>query len=205
MAEGGIGRRAALLLALPAPAAASTAKGEAAAALVAALRAGGHVAVMRHAITDRSQVDTGDLLNRAGQRNLSEAGRAQSRRLGAAFAALHVPLGEVVASPVFRARDTAEIAFGARAQVEPMLTADDYTPDAAQLARQIAWLRARVGVPSVPDATDVLVGHIVPLGMMLGRPLAQAEYPEGGMAVFAPGGRLLGILSAESLAAAAGV
>lgn len=205
MADGAVGRRAALLLALAGPAAARTAEGEAAAALVAALRAGGHVAVIRHAITDRSQVDTGDLLSRAGQRNLSDAGRAQARRLGAAFAALRIPLGEVLTSPVFRARDTAEAAFGARARVEPMLTADDYTPDPAQLARQIAWLRARVAAPSAPSATDVLVGHIVPLGMMLGRPLAQAEYPEGGMAVFAPGGRLLGILSAESLGAAAGV
>lgn len=205
MAERSLCRRAALLLALSAPAAARTAEGEAAAALVAALRAGGHVAVMRHAITDRSQLDTGDLLNRAGQRNLSDDGRAQARRLGAAFAALRIPLGEVLASPVFRARDTAEIAFGARARIEPMLTADDYTPDPAQLARQIAWLRARAAAPSAPAATDVLVGHIVPLGMMLGRSLAQAEYPEGAIAVFAPGGRLLGILSAESLAAAAGV
>jgi phosphohistidine phosphatase SixA len=198
-----------LLLAAPLllarPARAETAQGAAAAALVAALRAGGVVVVLRHGITDRSQVDTGDLANRAGQRNLSEAGRAQSRRLGQAFAALSIPLGEVLTSPVFRARDTAELAFGARAVIEPLLTADDYTPDPAQLTRQIAWLRARMGRPSAPGATDVLVGHIVPLGMALGRSLSQAEYPEGGLAIFAPGGRLLGVLSAESLSAAGGV
>lgn len=190
----------ALLLARPAMAA--TAQGEAARALVAALRAGGVVVVMRHGITDRSQVDTGDLSNRAGQRNLNEAGREQSRRTGRALATLGVPLGQVLTSPVFRARDTAELAFGARAVVEPLLTADDYTPDAAQLARQIAWLRARTGRPSAVGATDILVGHIVPLGMVLGRGLAQAEYPEGSLAVFAPGegaGRLMGILAAESL------
>ncbi len=178
-------------------------------ALVAALRAGGHVAVLRHAITDRSQTDRGDLLDHAAQRNLSEAGRAQAQRLGAAFAALRVPLGEVLTSPVFRARDTAELAFGTRARVEPMLTADDYTPDPGQLGRQIAWLRARTAAPSGPGVTDVLVGHIVPLGMVLGRSLAQAEYPEGGIALFAPAaapmGRLLGILSAEEMARAAGV
>lgn len=172
--------------------------------LVAALRAGGVVVVMRHAITDRSQTDTGDLGNRAGQRNLSEAGRIQARRIGAAMTALRVPLGQVLASPVFRARDTADLAFGTRAVVEPLLTADDYTPDPARLAQQIAWLRDRSGRPSAPAATDVLVGHIVPLGMALGRSLAQAEYPEGAMAIFAPGGRLLGILPAETLIAAAG-
>ena len=92
--------------------------------------------------------------------------------------------------------------FGAATVVEPMLTADDYTPDPAQLARQIAWLRARTGRPSAPDVTDILVGHIVPLGMVLGRGLAQAEYPEGSLAIFAPGegaGRLMGILAAETL------
>jgi phosphohistidine phosphatase SixA len=185
------------------PAVAATAEGAAAAALVAALRGGGVVVVMRHGITDRSQADRGDLADRAGQRNLSAAGRAQSIRTGRAVAALGLPLGAVLTSPVFRARDTAELAFGARAAVEPMLTADDYTPDPAQLARQIAWLRARVAPPSAPGATDILVGHIVPLGMVLGRGLAQAEYPEGSLAVFGAAG-LQGILAAERLWAAAG-
>jgi phosphohistidine phosphatase SixA len=191
----------------PAPAGARTAEGAAAAALVAALRAGDVVVVMRHGITDRSQVDRGDLSDRAGQRNLSEAGRAQSRRTGRAIAALGIPLGQVLASPVFRARDTAELAFGARSIVEPLLTADDYTPDPRRLAQQIAWLRARTARASAPGVTDILVGHIVPLGMVLGRGLAQAEYPEGSLAVFAPAeaaGRLLGILAAEDLATAAG-
>lgn len=179
---------------------AATAQGPAATALLAALRAGGVVVVLRHGVTDRSQADTGRLDDRAGQRNLSEAGRAQSRRIGQSFTALGLRLGEVLTSPVFRARDTADLAFGARAVVEPRLTADDYTPDPALLARNIAWLRTRSGQPSAPDAVDVLVGHIVPLGMMLGRGLSQAEYPEGALAVFAAGGRLLGILSAETLA-----
>ena len=186
---------------------AQTAQGAEAAALVATLRAGHCVVVMRHGITDRSQADTGDLSRRAAQRNLSDAGRAQSSRTGRAFVALGIPLGDVLASPVFRARDTAELAFGPRMQVEDKLTADDYTPDPALLRQRIAWLATRSGQPSGPGVTDVLVGHIVPLGMMLGRPLSQGEYPEGSLAVFAPGatGRLLGVLAAETLWAAASV
>jgi phosphohistidine phosphatase SixA len=197
-----------LILAAPAlllaarRASAATAQGAEAAALIAALRAGGVVAVMRHGITDRSQVDTGDLTNRAGQRNLSAEGRAQSLRTGRAVAALGIPLGQVLTSPVFRARDTAELAFGALAVIEPNLTADDYTPDAVLLRERIAWLGARSVRPSAPGATDVLVGHIVPLGMMLGRGLAQAEFPEGSFAVFAPNRGLRGILAAETLWAA---
>ncbi len=183
----------------------ATASGAEAAALIAALRAGGVVAVMRHGITDRSQADRGDLARREAQRNLSEAGRAQSVRTGRAIAALGIPLGEVLTSPVFRSLDTADLAFGPRRVVEPKLTADDYTPDAALLARRIAWLAARVRRASAPGVTDVLVGHIVPLGMMLGRGLAQDEFPEGGFAVFAPGGALRGTLSAETLWEAAGL
>ena len=199
-----------LILAAPAlllarRAGAATAQGAEAAALIAALRAGGVVAVMRHGITDRAQVDTGDLGNRAGQRNLSAEGRAQSLRTGRAVAALGIPLGQVLTSPVFRARDTAELAFGARAVIEPNLTADDYTPDAVLLRERIAWLGARSVRPSAPGATDVLVGHIVPLGMMLGRGLAQAEFPEGSFAVFAPNRGLRGILAAETLWAAGNV
>ncbi|MGK7862167.1 histidine phosphatase family protein [Falsiroseomonas sp. E2-1-a4] len=193
-----------MALALPAllavRAEAATARGEDAAALVAALRRGGVVVVLRHAITDRSQFDRGDRSNRAGQRNLSEAGRAQSRALGRAFA--YLPIGQVLTSPVFRALDTAELAFGARALVEPRLTADDYTHDPALLTANIAWLRDRIRRPSAPDTVDVLVGHIVPLGMVLRCGLSQAEYPEGALAVFAPGGRLLGVLAAETLGAA---
>ena len=177
-------------------------------ALMAALRAGGVVAVMRHGITDRNQVDTGDLDNRAGQRNLNQAGGAQSVRVGRAFPALGIPLGAVLTGPVFRARDTAALAFGLRAVVEPLLTAGDYTPDAAQRARQIAWLRARSGRPAAFSAMDVLVGHIIPLRMAPGCGLGQADYPEGSSAVFAPGipaGRLLGIVTDEALFAAAGV
>lgn len=192
------------------PAQGATARGPAAADLVARLRAGGHVVVMRHGITDRTQRDTGNLLDRAGQRNLSDAGRAQSIRTGRAFAALGIPLGEILTSPVFRARDTAELAFGAtgRVRIEPHLTADDYEPDPDRLRANIAWLRRRSGAPSSADATDVLVGHIVPLGMALNRGLAQEEYPEGSLAVLAPGepaGRLIGILSANDLAEAAGL
>jgi broad specificity phosphatase PhoE len=170
-------------------------------ALIAALKAGGVVAVMRHAITDRSQLDTGDLTSRAGQRNLSAAGRAQAVAVGLAMTRLRIPLGEVLTSPVFRALDTADLAFGARRVVEPLLTADDYIADPAFLRRSIAWIGERVRRPSAPGVSDILVGHIVPLGMVLGRALGQAEYPEGSFAIFGEAG-LRGILPAETLIAA---
>ena len=171
---------------------------------VALLRAGGLNLYFRHGITDRSQMDSGARGDRAGQRNLSAAGRAQARRLGEAFRALNIPVAEVLTSEVFRARDTAELAFGA-ARVERDLIADDYTPgNAAEDARAVS---RRLAQP-VTGGNRVMIGHIVPLGMILGRGLAQQEFPEGSAGVFRPRGadwEFLGFLRAEQLIRAAGL
>lgn len=174
--------------------------------LLPLLRAGGLNLYLRHAITDRSQVDTGRRGDRAGQRNLSEAGRQQSIRLGQALRALDIPVNEVLTSEVFRALDTAELAFGrARIRVERDLIADDYTPGSA--SDDAHAVSRRLSQP-VTGGNRVMVGHIVPLGMILGRGLAQQEFPEGAAAVFRPRGtdwELLGFFRAEQLIQAAGL
>lgn len=169
---------------------------------LALLRAGGLNLYLRHAITDRGQFDTGRRGDRAGQRNLSEAGRVQARRLGEAMRALGIPVVEVLTSEVFRARDTAELAFGA-ARIERDLIADDYTPgSASEDARAVSQALAQ----PVAGGNRVMVGHIVPLGIILGRGLAQAEFPEGAMGVFRPRGAdwaFLGFIRAEQIIGAA--
>jgi phosphohistidine phosphatase SixA len=82
--------------------------------LVAELRRGGLVLACRHAKTDRSKQDAEplDLTDRTRQRNLSEAGEAQARELGEAMRALEVPIGAVLTSPLFRTRESAQLAFG---------------------------------------------------------------------------------------------
>lgn len=168
---------------------------------VGLFRAGGLNLYLRHAITDRAQVDTGRRGNRAGQRNLSPAGIAQARALGEAFRRHAIPVSEVLSSEVFRALDTAELAFGRdRVRVERDLIADDYTPGSA--TEDAAAVSRRLAVPPAPGTNRVLVGHIVPLGMVLGRSLAQAEFPEGCFGVFRPDGARwthLGFARAEQL------
>ena len=80
--------------------------------LIAAMREGRKVVFLRHATTVQEQIDTGRLGDRAGQCNLSPAGIEQARALGRAFRALDIRFGRILVSPVFRARDTAELAFG---------------------------------------------------------------------------------------------
>ncbi len=196
-------RRAALLLALT-PALPARAQGFRfldTAATVAMLRQGGFNLYVRHGITDRRQVDTGRRGDRAGQRNLSPEGEAQSRALGEAFRRLAIPVAEVLASEVFRSLETAQLAFGAdRVRIHPSLIADDYTSgDAMEDARQVSRLLLAA---RVTGGNRVLLGHIVPHGMMLGRGLAQAEFPEGCLSVIRPLGdrwEHLGFITAEAL------
>jgi phosphohistidine phosphatase SixA len=173
---------------------------------VALRRAGGLNLYIRYGITDRSQIDTGLRGDRAGQRNLDDRGRAQSAALGEALRRLGVPIGTVVTSEVFRAADTAELAFGvANVRVLDVAIADDYTPrdagsDAAAMRRHLARVPAR--------GNDVVVGHIVPFGMIVGRGFSQAAFPEGSIGLLRPLGErfeFLGVVPAEALIAAAGL
>ncbi|WP_206020370.1 histidine phosphatase family protein [Rhodovarius crocodyli] len=152
---------------------------------------------MRHSITDRSQADTGRLHDRAGQRNLSPAGEALARALGEGLRRRGVQVAEALTSPVYRAQDTARLAFG-DARIHPALVADDYAHrDPAQDAAEVSALLARPA-----PGHRVMVGHIVPLGLILGRGLSQAEFPEGSLALFLPDSgrwRHLGVVRAEAL------
>ncbi|MPZ48088.1 MAG: hypothetical protein GEU75_02040 [Dehalococcoidia bacterium] len=82
--------------------------------LVETLRGGGHIVIFRHALTDMSQSDREPFTARdcSNQRNLSAAGREQSRMLGAEIRRLGIPYGVAVTSPYCRTRETAGLAFG---------------------------------------------------------------------------------------------
>jgi len=77
------------------------------------LREGGCVVLMRHAQTEPGVGDPPNFkLGECGtQRNLSEAGREQARRVGAAFVRERVRLDQVRSSAWCRCVDTAMLAF----------------------------------------------------------------------------------------------
>lgn len=157
------------------------------AALVAALRGGGHVLFFRHADTRGEPCDsTYRVGDRAGQRNISPAGRAQSARIGARLAELGIPVQTpVLAGPVYRARDTAEHAFGAaRVAVADSLLADDFA--GARLDWVLAEHRRLFSAPVPPGTNRVLVGHRTPAIMVAGDAVAGRAFPEGGALVIAP-------------------
>jgi phosphohistidine phosphatase SixA len=167
--------------------------------LVAAMQDGGKVIYLRHAITNQDEVDTGRLGSREGQRNLSPAGIEQARELGRAFRSLRIPANEILASPVFRARDTAELAFGDEWVTVTMdLVADDYA--GGELRRMLDATRRLLRTSAGPGMNRIMVGHRTPLEMATGQSFPDSVLPEGAMAVFHPGGdepRLLGTISAQ--------
>jgi phosphohistidine phosphatase SixA len=169
--------------------------------LVAAMQDGGKVIYLRHAATNQQEVDTGRLGDRAGQRNLSAAGIAQARALGNAFHTLNIPMGEILASPVFRARDTAELAFGANQITVTMdIVADDYAGQ--NIGAMINATRRLLRAFTPPGDNRILIGHRTPLEMVLKRSFPDTVLPEGAMAVFRPNGAaaeptLLGTMTAE--------
>ena len=173
--------------------------------LVAAMQEGGRVIFLRHAATHANEIDTGELGNRAGQRNLSEEGMQQARAIGDAFHELNIAFSRILASPVFRARDTGELAFGAEnIEVTMELVADDYA--GPQLQFMIESTRRLLETPPPAGANILLIGHRTPLQMVTGQGFPDSILPEGAMAVFEPnsdGAVLLCTLTAENLSSIA--
>lgn len=91
-------------------------------ALLAKLRAGGYVLLIRHAATGPGLGDPPGyrLEDCATQRNLSEAGREHSKRLGEQLRSERVPVTRVYTSPWCRCRDTATLAFGSAEDWAPL-------------------------------------------------------------------------------------
>jgi phosphohistidine phosphatase SixA len=130
-----------------------------------ALRAGGTVALIRHALAPGTGDPPGFALGDcATQRNLSDEGRAQAARLGEAFRAHGVAVDRVLSSGWCRCLDTALLAFGA-AEVWPPLHSffGDPGTEPARTAE------ARAGVASwTGPGTLVLVTHQVNITALTG-------------------------------------
>ncbi|HYQ96418.1 MAG TPA: histidine phosphatase family protein [Candidatus Eisenbacteria bacterium] len=121
--------------------------------LVGELSRGGFILFFRHAMTnwnERDATEGGNLANRAGQRNLSEEGQRESAGIGVAIKALEIPIERVLASPMWRCRDTAQFAFGA------------YDTTGLLFWKSPTFREARITMLSTPPAAGknlVLVGH----------------------------------------------
>lgn len=147
--------------------------------LVEALQDGGLVLFLRHTETTADGVDDLSRPERCeAQRSLTDEGRQQAREIGRALAALEVPIGRVVASPICRTAETARLAFG-RTDTDRALLPIEGEP----VAEQTEAGRALLADEPPEGENTLLVGHISSI-----RTLAGAEPEEGGTVVFRPDG-----------------
>jgi len=148
--------------------------------LLSALREGGLIIYFRHTSTDFGQNDDqmSGFEDCARQRNLTDRGREEARRIGAAIRRLRIPIGEVLASPFCRTRETAELIFG-RATVSTAVRAGPGIPGSSERYAELRKLLA--GAPS-PGSNLVIASHGDPF-----RAVANFTYlAEGEAAVVQP-------------------
>ena len=167
-------RRHVLATALLWPAAFTQAAGRDAEA-EAALRSGGVVLAMRHALAPGTYDPPEFKLGECGtQRNLNDEGRAQARGIGAWFEARSLKPARVRSSPWCRCVDTATLAFGA---AEPWAALG--SPRAAGDARNaehVKMLRQALVAVSVPGRRfEVWVTHNFVLAELAGENTSSGE------------------------------
>jgi broad specificity phosphatase PhoE len=143
------------------------------------LQRGDLVVLLRHAAAPGTYDPPGFRLEDcATQRNLSEAGREQARRIGHELRARGVEIGPVRSSRWCRARDTAQLAFGRH---DPWPDLDSpFGVDRGEVERRVTRIREAVAGWAGPG-TLVLVTHQFLVSELAGRSLGEGE-----MLVLAP-------------------
>jgi phosphohistidine phosphatase SixA len=143
-------------------------------ALWAKLKAGGNVVLIRHASTAEGLGDPpgfklGDC---ATQRNLSDAGREEARRLGRQFKFRAISFTPARSSQWCRCQETARLAFGEEPEPWPLLNSLNANPAGeAGLVKEVNALAAKVR----PPYNAVLVTHNFNIRALTGISPKEAE------------------------------
>ena len=142
----------------------------------ARLRAGGLVLMMRHASTVDGLGDPPGfrLDDCSTQRNLSDAGRDEARRVGERLRREKVPIAEVYTSPWCRCRETARLAFGRAEDWDPLASFFDRPEREAEYAERV---RKRIAsyVRKPPKGNVVMVTHNVNIAAITKHSVGPAE------------------------------
>ena len=138
----------------------------------ALLREGEHVVLLRHAMAPGAMDPANfDIAKCSTQRNLSERGKQQARKVGALFAARAAPTERVLTSRYCRAKETARLAFG-EAEEFPALE-----PPAADEAEREKQLRSIVEEVTGYSGSGnlVLVTHLETIEALTGQTAREGE------------------------------
>ena len=144
-------------------------------ALWSDLRKGGYILLIRHADAPGTFDPPGFKLGVCStQRNLSEEGRSQSKRLGELIRSKNVPIAQVFSSEWCRCIDTATLAFGAdKVKTWPAISSPRGGDD-KQRQRNIEAVRQRISSASL-KTNMALVTHMFNIQDITGEGAAQGE------------------------------
>lgn len=138
----------------------------------ALLRNGGHVVLLRNAMTTGTvEPPSFDLEKCTTQLNLSDRGRQQARKIGALFEARAAPVERVLASRYCRTMETARLAFDDQ-KVEATAALDKPTEATAEAdaAAVMDIIRNYSGSDNI-----VLVTHLENIQALTGMPAREGE------------------------------
>jgi phosphohistidine phosphatase SixA len=129
--------------------------------LVAALRTGGYVILMRHASSPRTPPDPAqsDAANVNHERQLDDLGRSTARVMGDALRKLRIPVGQVLSSPTYRALETIRLARLGQPDTYAQLGDGGQNMQADPTGTRTAWLRAKVAESPTAGTNTIIVTH----------------------------------------------
>ena len=156
------------------------------AALVKSLQAGGNVIVMRHASSPGEIPKTPNPDNVPPERQLDEVGRTTTTAMGEALRRLKIPIGEVLTSPTYRARETARRIGLQNPRSVTELGEGTGTMQAVSTA-QTEWLQKSVREFPRDRTNRLLITHVPNITAAF--PAETPALAQGEALVFAPDGK----------------
>jgi phosphohistidine phosphatase SixA len=155
-------------------------------ALATALRAGGHVILVRHGATSPDQADTDPLHpeNIAAQRNLNDNGKALAKTFGEALRQAGVPVGKVYTSNFNRAYETATLAGFTDIEKTADLTEGGLVVSPNENNRRAEALRKLLANAPKAGTNTVLISHKPNIIDALGKDWFEVK--EGEASIFRP-------------------
>lgn len=153
-----------------------------------ALKEGGKVILMRHMPVDKGNSLVQDPTCKK-ERNLSDAGKEQAKKLADMFKNKNIPIGDVYTSPYCRTSDTAKLVFSKATEVSFLKLLEVVSESAAiintkTLVQQIASYKGKKNLVLVTHNPNIaaISFETVPRGSFLVlKPLAGEEYDELGV------------------------
>jgi phosphohistidine phosphatase SixA len=129
--------------------------------LVAALRGGGYVILMRHASSPRTPPDAAeaDADNVQHERQLDDQGRSSARAMGEALHQLQIPIGQVLSSPTYRALETIRLAHLRQPKTDSHLGDSGQSMQVDASGARAAWLREKVAQRPRAGTNTIIVTH----------------------------------------------